>query len=491
MRDLSWLPGIRRAAVVGASKKRRYFFVRAFALQFRGEIVAVNPSLDPGAPLDGLESVRAYPSVLDVPGEVDYAFVTVPREQVPGVLRQCVKKGVKLVAVFTADFSDSGTEEGRRLERELREILESCDFSTRLLGPNGMGLTYPRVGLCWRPNVPPSEGGKVTAIFQSGGLSNLLIYSAKNAGLPLGKVFSFGNGLDLDLVELLRFSLERDDECAFVAGYVEGIKEGGAGEFLRLLRTRNKPVLLLKGGRTETGRAAAGTHTASIAGDAAAWRAVLRQHNVVTVGDFDALFDAVQFFHCVVDRPDLKDQVPRGVCTISLSGAIGVVATDLFEEAGFDVVQFRPETTRRLERLLATPGASAKNPVDVVTTIYKPLVVKGVVEAVLSDPGVDVVYFELPTWYLDVKHQVWEDSSLMDVLVDALAMGHRFGKVVVASLPHVGYEHLRVKMQRKLLERGVPVYAGTRQVVSVLSLYRDYQEREVGRRRAGNQARSA
>ncbi|MHA1731305.1 MAG: CoA-binding protein [Promethearchaeota archaeon] len=463
MRDLSWLPHIKRVALIGASKKRNYFFLRAHATQFKGEVVVVKPGVDE---IPGFPGVKVYPSIKDVPGELDFAFVALPREQVPRVVQECVDKGIKLVSVFTAEFSDSGTEEGRRLEAQIREILENGDFNTRLLGPNGMGLYYPKVGLAWRPKYPQNPG-VVNVIFQSGGLSNLLIHASNYLSLPIGKVFSFGNGVDLDFVQLLEYSLG-DPECQFVVGYLEGIRPS-QGAALRELLLENaassdsKPVVVLKGGKTPTGKTAAQTHTASIGGGTDAWYALLKQYNAIQTNDFDDLVNLASYLHCY----GASTHPVASVCVVSLSGGFGVVTTDLFEGLGFTVPQFSPCTQDRLNAIISASGTSARNPVDLSVMIQDSGTVRKVLDEILGDELVDGVYIELPPWYFDTSHRFSESGEYLDEMVEAFSLGHEHSKPVVVSIPHVGFEDIRREVVERCMGKRVPVFSNPREVISV------------------------
>ena len=147
---------------------------------------------------------------------------------------ECVKKGVKLVTVFTSEFSDAGTQEGEALEKEL---LRRAQNKVRILGPNGLGLYYPKIGMAWRPNFPTTSGN-IGFIAQSGGICNIAIYSAIELGISYSKVFSFGNGMDLDFVDLLHY-LINDPETNIILCYLEGIKQGRIKYLKAILKNNN------------------------------------------------------------------------------------------------------------------------------------------------------------------------------------------------------------------------------------------------------------
>ncbi len=461
-------------AVIGASQKRNYFFLRAHATQFHGEVVAIKPGVEK---IPGFDNVPVYPKIGDVPGEVDFAFIALPRDQVKSVLQECIQKGVKLVSIFTAEFSDSGTETGRSMERQLLNILEAGNYNTRVLGPNGMGLYYPRKGLAWRPEYPQNPG-EVNLIMQSGGLANLFIHTSKYLSLPVGKVFSFGNGIDLDFLKLLRFSLE-DPECRVIAGYLEGIKPD-QGSDLKTLFGRNisssnsKPIILLKGGRTTAGSTAAQTHTASLTGSAQAWESLLRQHNIIQADSFDNFVNLILYFHCY---GSLRRPI-QNICIISLSGGFGVIATDIFESLGFSITPFSNSTQEKLTQIISVSGTSPRNPIDLSVLVQNSSIVNQVVRTILEDPLIDAIYFELPPWYFDTSHRFSESAQYMKEMIECFRLGHEFNKPLVVSIPHVGFEALREELLQKLTQNRVVVLVTPREVAELFFQVSDYHSRQ-------------
>ena len=175
---------------------------------------------------------------------------------------------------------------GGRLEEQIAEVARG---STRLLGPNGMGLYYPRIGLAWRPHFPTLEG-TTTLICQSGGIANLFIYGAGFAGLGLTKVFSFGNGADLHLVELIDYAAH-DPETKTIVAYIEGIRAGEIPHLREILTTIRKPFIAVKGGKSSAGIRAAHSHTASFAGSHILWESFFKQYGVIQTDCFDDLIE--------------------------------------------------------------------------------------------------------------------------------------------------------------------------------------------------------
>ncbi|MEJ2278691.1 MAG: CoA-binding protein, partial [Candidatus Lokiarchaeota archaeon] len=218
-KDISFINNIHSMAVIGISKRRDFFFLRNHQENFKGSLYAVHPTIKQIPGFDDGTQGKIFKSVKDIPQEVDFVFIAVPPSQIISVIDDCVEKGVKLASIFTAEFSDAGTKEGIELEHKL---LEHAKNELRILGPNGMGLFYPKLGIAWRPHFPNTPGN-IGFIAQSGGICNIAIYSSIRLGINFSKVLSYGNGSDLDFVDILSFLLN-DPETDIILAYVEGLK---------------------------------------------------------------------------------------------------------------------------------------------------------------------------------------------------------------------------------------------------------------------------
>ncbi len=466
-RSLSWLSDIKRVAVIGASARSKYFFLRAFTSQFKGEVLAIKPGADR---IEGFPNTPVYARIKDVPGPLDFVFISLPREKVADVLRECAEKGVKLVTIFTAEFSDAGTEEGRKMEKEL---LVAANGVTRIFGPNGMGLYYPRIGLAWRASAPLLVG-KTTFICQSGGISNLLIYGSGNVGLGLCKVFSFGNGVDIHFVELFDYAVH-DPETHIITAYVEGIRSQEAPRFKELLAENKKPFIVIKGGTSNAGSRATISHTASLAGASGIWQNLLHQHGAIQVDHFEDLMNVA----LVLDAYGPCKM--QNIAVVSMSGGFGVIMTDLIEGAGMKVPPFSPSLTSKLEELITIPGTTAKNPVDFSALIGYPDTCRKIFEAAFEDPGVDAIVFDLQIWYLDPDYQVYQDPRVAEKLADAFALAHKYHKPFFLIVQHAGFVETREKMRALLGTRHVPMFGTVAEVIRVMGKiteWIEYRERK-------------
>jgi acyl-CoA synthetase (NDP forming) len=466
VKDLSFLSEIENIAIVGVSKNRNFFFLNAHLENFKGKIYAINPTLKEIPGYDDGTQGKIFASIKDVPEQVDFAFITVPKEKILEVIDDCVEKGVKLVSVFTADFSDSGTEEGIRLEKEL---LEHAQNKVRILGPNGMGLYYPKKGIAWRPSFP-AKPGRVGLICQSGGLANLAIFIAKELGLTFSKVFSYGNGADLDFVDLLGY-LSQDNETDYIIAYVEGIKEGRGKVLKKVLDRNKKPTILLKAGQTKTGAEAIKTHTASISGENRIWNALFNQYNIIEVSSLENLFYTARLLYCY------GPFTFSNVAILSMSGGYGVILTDLYEKHGIRVPSFSPKIQEKLDQIFIKPGTSSRNPLDAAVLGYNTEIMYNVIDIALSDEKIDGLVMDVPTFLFSTTTHLDKNENFEDEIIKCAGLGHKHKKPLIFTLHDIGFREHRERVIEKLNKLKVPVFGKVSEFISLLPKISRYTNR--------------
>ncbi len=446
VKDISFINDIKSMAVIGTSKKRNFFFLRNHAENFKGKLYAVNPIVKE---IPGFDKDSIYPSLKDIPGEVNFVFIAVPPSKILEVMDECVEKGVKLASVFTAEFSDSGTEEGRKLENEL---LKRAKNKVRILGPNGLGIYYPKLGIAWRSRFP-SVSGNIAFLAQSGGLSNLVIYGINELGMNNSKVFSFGNGADLDFIDLLYF-LINDPETDIILSYLEGIKKERGKDLIKVLEQNKKPIVIVKGGQTKTGSIAAKTHTASISGKNQIWNAIFEQYNIIEVDSLE---------HLIYTAYLLDNYGPfelENVATLSSSGGYGVILVDLIEKAGMKVPPFSPDVQKKIMSNFYAFGTSSKNPLDVSAQIFNHEAVYKIINLALSDKNIDGLILDLPSYYFnrDFSFGTGLDESYENKIIDGLTLGHKHNKPLIPIIKRINCPDDRDRLFKKLTEKKVPVF---------------------------------
>ncbi|RLG52355.1 MAG: CoA-binding protein [Thermoproteota archaeon] len=389
-KQMEYLVNPRSIAVIGASRdpgKVGHAIVRNLLdIGYKGKVYPVNPKASE------ILGLKAYPSVLDIPDEVDNAVLAVPARIVLAVLEECGKKGVKTVTIISAGFKETGGE-GVRLEKQVVEIVKR--YGMRALGPNCFGVIdiWNRVNTTFGRVLPPK--GYISFVSQSGAICIAVLYWAVREKIGFSKVINLGNKCDVNETDLLTY-LAEDPQTRVVAFYLENILEGQ--KFIEIAREaiRKKPILVIKSGRTEAGSRAAASHTGSIAGMDAAYDAAFKQTRVLRFSRIDEMFDAARAF---ATQP-LPEE--GGAAIVTNAGGTGVLLADACELNRVPLARFSTSTIKELEKILP-PHASFRNPLDVIgdtdaeryTTALK---------IVLKDSSVGAVIANmLPTALLDVE----------------------------------------------------------------------------------------
>ena len=324
----------RSIAVVGASDEGRgsQFFGTLVDFGFKGELYPVNPKYSE------VMKMKAYPTVKDIPDPVDFVISAAPAPQVPQILRDCAQKGVKGIHLFTARFSETGRADAAELESEVLRIAK--EGGVRIIGPNCMGVYYPKMGMAFQPQFPKVSGTLALAS-QSGQAAGEIINKTTQRGAYFNKAISYGNAIDFNEADFLEY-FATDPEVRVIMMYIEGPKSGP--RFFNILRevTRTKPVIIIKGGRGAAGTRATASHTASLAGATEVWNTMISQAGAVSVSSIDELVDmAVSFYF-------LPPITGRRVGVAAGAGGATVLAADQCEEAGLDVVALPREIREEL-----------------------------------------------------------------------------------------------------------------------------------------------
>jgi acetyl coenzyme A synthetase (ADP forming)-like protein len=345
----------RRVAVVGASRERGTIGAEIFHNLLRNGFTGTAYPVNPRA--DAVGSVRAYPSVMDVPDDIDLAIVVVPAESVLEVADQCARKGVRALVVISAGFGEAG-EEGVAREKAL--LKKARSYGMRLVGPNCMGVlnTAPAVSLnaTFSPVFPPS--GNVALASQSGALGLAILDYAQNLNIGLSTFVSLGNKADVSANDLLQY-LAQDSATEVILLYLESF--GNPRKFGRIARrvSASKPVVAVKSGRTSAGSRAALSHTGALAALDVASDALFRQAGVIRADTLAQLFDVASLF--------AHQPAPQGrrVVILTNAGGPGILAADACESLGLNVVSLSEKTTAALREFLP-PEAGLANPIDMM-----------------------------------------------------------------------------------------------------------------------------
>lgn len=372
-------------AVVGASTtegKSGYFFLRNLIDNgYRGGIYPINPNVNE------IFGYKTYRTILEVPHQIDLAFILIPRQYVKEVLSHCAEKSVKSAAIVAAGFGEVG-DDGLKAQKDLEDLIKKSGI--RCIGPNTIGFVNMQKDLVasfvhfqdWMSG--PVAIGAQSGIFAGALATELMQMKTQRFGIC--KSVSFGNMIDLDETDFLDYCWE-DSNCEVVAFYLERIKRPRAFLSLANKVKRDKPIIVLKSGRTEYGAKAALSHTGSLATNDNLVEFSFRQYGVIRTVTLQEFLSVVRAFS--------YQPLPLGnrVGVITFSDATGVMASDEIYQLGLKLADFTPQTLTRIGNLMPE-WQPVCNPVDLWAALGisgNRKVYEESIRAVLNDENVDVV----------------------------------------------------------------------------------------------------
>lgn len=419
-------------AIVGLPRELKTGKLYLMALQdqnYPGIIYPVNPKTDI---IDGLKS---YPSISAIPGSIDLVIILIPNHHTLPVIKECAEKRVKGIILFTAGYSESGTEEGIKLEKEIVDIARSAGM--RLIGPNGMGLYAPKSGVSFFPELS-NKPGHLSLISHSGSLSNIICGIAPQKGIYFNKAVSLGNESDLSSIDFLDYYCQ-DEETHVISAYIEGIKDGP--RFFTALKraAEKKPVVLWKVGLNQEGYGAAKSHTGALAGSSDVWKGLVSQCGAIPVTGIEAWLDVIMGFS------HLPKQLGNRIAIISGPGGLAVAAAEACGSENLKLSQIAPETKEKLSEFVPTTGTSLNNPIDVGLTASLDIEIYiNAARVVASDPGVDAVVVigiglseEANKRYSDAMIQIKQDSGKPFLMVKVPSFMSDFSELFCqAGIPY-------------------------------------------------------
>jgi acyl-CoA synthetase (NDP forming) len=452
MTDFAPLFSPKTVAVIGASTTKgtalpNVFIRRIREFGFEGAIYPIHPT---AAEIDGLP---AYKSLAETPEPVDYAYIAIGAAQIPPLLSQANGR-LRFAQVVSSGFGE--VEEGRELQDAL--VRAAREGGARLIGPNCLGLYTPR-GKITFTEIGPREVGPVGVISQSGGLGTDVIRRGLSRGLKFSGLVTVGNCADVTPSDLLEFYLA--DEATRVIGmYIETARDGR--RLFEILRNANasKPVVMLKGGRTRQGLAAAASHTGSLAGDDRVWLALSKQTGCILVDTLDQFIDTLLVFQALTPQPRHPTQ---RVTLFGNGGGTSVLATDFYARLGLDVTPFDAATIAELAALNLPPGTSITNPVDCpVGTLQQEdgRVAEKILDIIYGSgkPDALVMHLNLSAFVGRSKPEVLDNLVQAAMRVQEHYPGQAHFVLVLRSDGDPPLEQRKREFRDKAVALGVPVY---------------------------------
>lgn len=374
LRDLDLIFNARSVAIVGASsnpEKLGYEILNNLInMGYEGPIYPINPKADE------VLGLKAYPSLSDVGKPIDVIAVIVPGKFAPGVIEEAGGLGVKGAVVISGGFREIGND-----ELEAAMVTAAHEGGVGIIGPNCQGINYPANKLCISWPLIKRQGG-LALISQSGTIAAALGDRADKEDIGISGLVALGNRCDIDESDLINF-FGADPSTEVIAVYIEGIKDGGKFIEVGSRVAKEKPVLVLKGGRTERGRKAAESHTKSIAGRGEIFDAALRKVGFEKVESIDELYDCAKVLAVEKKRPGKRVQV------ITSSGGSAIVAVDVLQELGLDATPLSDAAAARMKEVLPS-HCVVGNPLDLTGDTPAERYKEAVLALAEEEPDIDL-----------------------------------------------------------------------------------------------------
>ena len=454
-------------AVVGASRKKPEdqgwlgMFGQIKQFGFPGRLYPINPKASE------IEGLKAYPSLVSLPEPVDLVIITVPAPAVPNALRDCVDSGNRNIHIFTAGFNETGEKEGVKLYGEIERIAKNGGL--RVVGPNCMGLYVPKERIVTWENASP-KSGPVAFISQSGGHAGDFSNYVSQSGIYFSKVISFGNALTLDSTDFLEY-LTDDPETKIITMYLEGVKDGR--KLIKLVKETNKtkPVIILKGGLTESGARAVASHTGSMAGGQSIWNALYRQTGAVRAESLEDMADVLLAFH------NLDATLGNRIAVIGTGGGVSVAAADACARTGLELPAFNAEMLKELRDFIPPAGNMIGNPIDAEIIFMDSERLGHALDLVISASTIDMIILAP---HLDWFMEFGEGKLIMQLanfLIDRKknqALGKPLAVAWRSYRKDQNAKQIITAFEQKLLGAGIPIYQGLPRTASALARWAGY-----------------
>jgi len=456
----------RAIAVVGVARTRSGAFPGIFGcirnFGFPGRLYPINPKAEE---IDGL---KAYPSLTALPEPVDLVVLSLPAPHVPDALRDCIASDNRNVHIFTSGFKETGEAEGVRLQAEIERIAQEGGLN--IVGPNCMGLHVPKSRLLtW--TAASDISGPVGMISQSGGNAQDFVNAAADRfGLHFSKVISYGNALTMDSTDYLAY-LAQDEETRIIAMYLEGVRDGR--KLLRMVTeiNRTKPIVMIKGGLSESGARTVASHTGSLAGGEKIWRAFFKQTGAVPVGSLEEMAEVVTALHYL---PPVRG---RGVAILGTGGGVGVAAADSCAKVGLEMPGLSDDLMARLREFIPPAGNMIRNPIDAHIILMNLKLLGPTLQLLAAQSDLNMFVISLHLDWIFGLEEGKQIERIGDYLAEE-AQAYTNGKPLVVvwrqyqSNPAI--RQARLKLEKRLLAAGVPVYEGLDRALSALSKVAGY-----------------
>ncbi len=454
--------------IVGVSRSSTtavpgYTGVRIFRLLkeygFLGTVYPINPK---AKEIDG---VKVYPDVASVPEPLDLVIITVSAGIVPSVVEDCVAAKARNVHICTSGFSETGQVKGIKLENEIRDIAVKNGLS--IIGPNCMGFHVPSANIKMFDEMEDFQQGPVAFISQSGGHAQTFMFQAPEYDIGISKIISYGNALILDADDFLAY-LATDPETQIICAYIEGVKNA-RGFFEQAMKiTPEKPVIILKGGLTDSGARAAASHTGAMAGDKQIWNAFFKQTGAIAVHSLDEM---AEITYCFL-KLDPLSRLQAAV--LGVGGGATVSTGDICSSEGVTIPAFSQQTVSKLNEFIPLVNQGIANPMDIPAVIFDSGGLSKTLELLNNDPEIDIIIINIPSRVF---------SAIMGGFLTGFKEGlnnhtqnHPGAKPIVVTLTEGVHLSMTEKAVRELRKSGIIAFTSLAGGSRALRRFVDYHK---------------
>ncbi|MHA2102897.1 MAG: acetate--CoA ligase family protein [Candidatus Hodarchaeales archaeon] len=365
-------------AVVGASRREgsigKAILKNIIDFGYEGTVYPVNPNAD------SVNSIKCHPDLKSIPEQIDLIIIVTPSKFVHNVMKEAIDLNIRSAVIITAGFKEIG-KEGEKAEKEILALAKTINM--RVIGPNCMGIIHchgPKFNATFAPSVPIP--GKIGFISQSGALGVVVLDYATQLGLGFSKFVSLGNTSDVNVTDMLR-NLKDDINTDVILAYIESFADPWNFSEVATDVSRNKPIIIVKSGKTAAGARAATSHTGALATVESALTATLSSAGVVRVSTVEELFDCAMAFS--------KLNLPNGnrVTVVTNAGGPGTLAADALIGQGLMLSELSQKTKGILKSKLPVE-TSVENPIDLIAS-GGPKEFKFTLNTIIQDESVDSI----------------------------------------------------------------------------------------------------
>lgn len=369
-----------------------------------------------------IEGKKCFKSILDIPTQVDIAIILIPSKIVEMIIQECVEKKVKGIIIITAGFGEID-EEGKIVEARIANKCKNAGI--RVMGPNCVGIQNSEIDLN-ASFIQAAPKGNISMISQSGSFACATFYAMEKENLGCSKFANIGNNIDVSFVDILKFFNE-DEKSKIICIYMETINEGK--EFYNILKhvIPDKPVVILKGGKTNYGMKAASSHTGAIATNYKMLKTAIKQTGAVLCEDINDFLLALKAFSLL--------PLPKGekIGVLTNSGGSSVLFSDKADEYGLKLTEFSSEFLQKIKPYLI-PLVKLVNPLDMIGVAEEKQYYE-ITKAMLEDPNIDIVvpclvvppFLEMSTSeHYRGMLRAWNDTNREKPLIPLILMGQKF-----------------------------------------------------------------